>query len=37
MKTLNIIKFVIIGFIVAAAFSSCVVYAHPYHHYYHHW
>jgi hypothetical protein len=31
MKTLNIIKFVIIGFIVAAAFSSCVVYAHPAH------
>ena len=38
MKTLNIIKFVIIGFIVAAAFSSCVVYAHPAHpYYYHHW
>lgn len=35
MKTFNIIKFVIIGFIIAAAFSSCVVYAHP--HYYHHW
>lgn len=37
MKTFNIVKLVIIGFVIAVSFASCVVYAHPYHHYYHGW
>jgi len=34
MKTL---KLVLLGLIVAVSFSSCVVYAHPYHHHYYHY
>lgn len=37
MKTIKIVKLVVIGLIIAAGFSSCVVYAHPAHPYYHHW
>jgi hypothetical protein len=31
------VRLVLIGLIIATGFTSCVVYAHPYHHYYHHW
>ena len=34
---MKFLKLLVIGFIVAAGFSSCVVYAHPHHAYYHHW
>ena len=33
----KLINLLIIGAIIAIGFSSCVVYAHPVHHYYHHW
>jgi hypothetical protein len=37
-KTFPYVKLLVIGLIIAAGFSSCVVYAHPAHpYYYHHW
>lgn len=36
-QTTTWVRLILIGFIIAAGFTSCVVYAHPYHHYYHHW
>jgi hypothetical protein len=36
ISKMKFIRLLNIGFIVAAGFSYCVVYAHPYHPYYHH-
>ena len=33
----TVLTVLVIGMIIAISFSSCLVYAHPYHGHYHHW
>ncbi|HXB05636.1 MAG TPA: hypothetical protein VNW04_00930 [Puia sp.] len=36
-RTFKYVKLFLLGLIIAAGLSSCVVYAHPYHHHYYYY